>query len=320
MGFFDEKPICFDIRQNFIKFIYGSRENSNIVVEKYGYVNLEDRHLEDGLINLNDETVKIMKNIMPKNNIQTNIAKVNLWHSAVSLRIVKIPYMPEADLELFMDAEIKRLLPQGLEDSVYDYKILEELDDGEKQFYSLMITSFPKKIKERLLNFFQRINLKLTALDVYPNTVGRVYSFNKKENVAIADINGNNLDFLIVNNGKIFMYSNILLDDFAGVGTKGDTEKINFLKDEMVLYEIMKPINSFISSYLNYFSSRRSGKQLDKMYLLGGISELENMDIHLTNRFGIVVERGLPSNIKVPPEADMRHYVGALGLLLRDDE
>jgi Tfp pilus assembly PilM family ATPase len=320
MALLSDKSLCIDIRENVIRFVDGYREGSNIFVDRFGTIVLDEKFVEDGVINKTEETLKIIKNLGPKNDIQTRIVKLNLWHKSLVFRVVKVPFMPKEDLELFLHSEINRILQMGTDELVYDYRILEKIEDDDKSFLNILISSFPKQLKLGIMELFQKANLKVVAMDVYPNTISRLFGGNYTQDIAVAGVNGNNLDFMILSKGNVFMYSNTLLDDFGGFGVEGNEQKIGLLRDEVVLHEVMKPIHSFISSYLSYFSSRKEGKSVDKMYLLGSISELENIDKHLENRFNIPVTIGFPHNFKLHSSHNLTYYMGALGLLLRNEE
>jgi type IV pilus assembly protein PilM len=320
MALLNDKRLCIDIRENVIRYVDGYREGSNIYVDKFGTIVLDELFVEDGVIVKTEETLKIIKNILPKNEIQTKHVRLNIWHKSLVFRLVKVPFMPQEDLELFLHAELNRILQISSDEQAYDYRIIEKIQDGDKSFFNILISSFPKQVKAGILEIFSNTNLKVVAMDVYPNTISRLFGNNETEDIAVVGVNGNSLDFMILSKGMMFMYSNTLLDDFAGFALDGNDQNIGLLRDEVVLHEMMKPIHSFISSYLNYFTSRKEGKSLDKMYLLGSISELENIEKHFENRFNIPVFKGFPNSIKIHSPHNLIYYMGALGLFLRNED
>lgn len=317
MEIFKKPVLCIELRDNTVKFIEGFRDNAAIHVEKYGTVILEDRHLQELLPYPHEETIKVLKNMLVKNKINARVGRVTFWHGSILVRIVKVPMMSEMDLDHYMKVEIKRLLPPGVEDFVYDYKVLEKIEEDTPSI-RVMISAFPRNLRERLEELFIKMNLHVEVLDVYPNNLSRVYGGFSNENIAIADVSGSYLDFLILTKGKTFMYSH---NDLEGLDyfreTIEEVEKPDFTRGHQFL-ELIKPIDSYLGSYFSYFSSRNQGEKIDKLILVGGIADVPNIDMYLKNRFQLEVHKGLPEYITIDSANQFYRYVGPLGLLMRD--
>ena len=159
---------------------------------------LDYRNIKSVSLNLN----KIMnENKVGRKNIITSID----GNSVYSFNFI-LPNMPEHDLKIAVEYELKKLLPFPLSQCVFDYIYIEKIDESGNRM--LNITVFASK-EEDINNFkeiFDRSGIKIKSIEcktvsIYNNI--RYINKNRTGHLLLCDIGGKSIKIVIILNNAV---------------------------------------------------------------------------------------------------------------------
>jgi type IV pilus assembly protein PilM len=320
MGFFNKKRLCLEIRLNKIRYVYGKYNKGSFIIDKIGQVSLNGY----GGIVENEETYKAIQNILEVENIKEKHVYITISNPNIILRNSKLPYMNEKDMRMFLDNEGSKYLPAKTEESIIEYISLDKEYEENKVFLNTTIMSLPIKIKDKIIEDLKKVKLKLKVLDVYPNSILRFFKKTNINDYAVLDLNKRNLEFMIVSAEKIFMYSNVQIEEFSPSHKVEDFINSNGISEEEDFFEGIEKIIEYTKSYLNYFATRHFGKPLERVYIIGEITYIPNIVDYMEAQCGVKTELGMVALInKFSKMKDREYntceYANVLSLLLRGD-
>lgn len=328
------EKLFFDIRGGTIKYIQGKLETRTgcLNIRKYGSVTLPERLTRQGVLFPDEEVIRIVSNLVKKESLSARTAYVNISDPSIILRIVKVPFMSSKDLGSYLEMEISQYLPIDQNASIYDHKILSVVEeDGRKQM-NVMLTAVPQELTRNYHEIFTRSGLRPVVMDVYPNSIARIFEKADMKNIAVMDVNGNQIDFIILKDKELFMYSNASIQN--GFITDDTDESIDSLveRDEMFA-AVMDEVTAYIRTYLNFFSSRHFGKNVDAVYILGDLAQCTGIENDMNARLQLDVRAGIPELFEIHGTKHSDYdsfstdrnsinrrlalYAGNLGLILR---
>ena len=291
--------LCVDIRGKTMKYAQGhyNGNKKRIEIKKYGSIQFSQEHTDNGLLCECEDTVRVISNFIRKERISAKTVYLNISDPSIVLRIVKVPFMSGRDLKDYLNLEISQYLPVDFNTNVFDYKVLETVEEDGKNMLNLLLTSVPRDIILNCTKLFKKAGLDLQAIDVYPNSISRVFCEQKNMDIAIVDINENAIDFVILKKGKLFMYSNILIENGFSLSVR-EEENIDLLVEEDGMFAAaLNEVVNYTRTYMNFFSSKHFGKGVDIVYLLGEVALIKGIGTYFSNMLQIEVGLGLPSQV-----------------------
>lgn len=326
------EKLCVDIRGKVMRFMqaHNNRQMKTIEIKKYGTIVFPDQCLDGTILCENQDTVTAIRNLVKREKITAKNVYINISDPSIVLRIVKVPQMSERDLKDYFDMEISQYLHVNFKTSTYDFKILNHLEEDEKKLMNVMLISVSQELICNYVNMFKMAGLNPKVVDVYPNTIARLFETQAQEDIAILDVNDSNVDFIILEKGKLFMHSSVTLEeslsDFESPLSSTDLHIGVCDSSSGVIDEI----SNYAMTYLNFFSSRHFGKSVDTIYVLGQLALVENIEDYFNIMFQIKVIAGLPQLFNIVPGREihklklkqeickkMSLYSSNLGLALR---
>lgn len=329
---FRKEKLYVDLRGNCFKFIEAHIDEvkKNIVISKFGSIHFPEEYLCDGIIKNSDSAVKILNNFVKKEKIKAKNVLLNISHPSIVLRIVKVPKMSENDLKDYLKLEISQYLPIEIDTNVYDFKIIEAMEEEGTKLLSIMLAAVPKDIILNYTKLFKKTGFSPVAVDVYPNSVSRLFSFNEERNIAVFEVNNSEIDFMIIEKGKLFMYTNVSLENVLSLTAQSNDRVEMILQEDKGFAKILSEITNYLRTYLNFFSSKHFGKNIDCIYILGELAMLKNIEDYFKNILSIDVMVGIPEQYSLKYEKNinfnkdfltinerMSFYASNVGLILR---
>ncbi|MDO8610129.1 MAG: pilus assembly protein PilM, partial [bacterium] len=250
-----------DLRGNCFKFVEAHIDGvkNKIEISKFGCIRFSDEYLSDGIIKNNESTRKIITNFIKKEKIKAKKVYINISHPSIILRIVKVPAMSENDLTDYLKLEISQYLPIDIETNVYDFKTLETVEEEDKKMISIILAALPKDIIQNYTALFKNTKLYPVSVDVYPSSVSKLFGTFEDYNLAIFEVNNNEIDFLIIKNGKLFMYTNVSLENTLNLTVRINEGIDLLMQEDAVFATAMNEITTYLRTYLNFFSSKHFG-------------------------------------------------------------
>lgn len=211
-----------------------------------------------------------LKKLLLENKITSKKVDVILSIDSIVTRQIEIPAMKEKDLKNFINNNIGQYFTVNTGDFYFDYKTYEIVEEEKKKILSVLLVAVPK---EKLYNI--KILLKLNELiankvRIYPECLVSYYRKDKKQSIAVLDVNSDKSSITIINKGKIFVYSTSFIDMSEIDGYSELTDNFTY--------------------FLNFYSSRNFGNKVDNIYVVGEKSEdielvktlSDNIDMDIT--------------------------------------
>ena len=169
------------------------------------------------------------------------------------IRTITLPLMPKNELKEAVQWEIKRQLPYSSDDAVYDY-IANETPDGIVATFA----SAEKKNTQRFIDPLINAGLNVTAVDINPLCLMRVFPLQGSGNIILVDIGAKSMEINILKAGvlrisrsvnigseniKEYLFSQGLIGAEADkIMMNGPLDKIRDMLDQL-LREILRSID-----------------------------------------------------------------------------
>ncbi len=293
--------LCIDIRGRIMKFMQAryDKQYGCIDIKSYGSIEFSQKHTKYGRLCENEETVKTITNFVKKEGMKGKKVYLNISDPSVVLRIVKIPFMSAKSLKSYLNMEIAQYLPIDIAANVYDYKIIDIFEEDGKKMMNLLLTSASKDVILNYISLFKKSGLQPEVIDVYPNSISRIFGAEKDRDIAIVEINENIIDFVIITKGKLFMYSTSTISSDMICRDKLGKNINLVLEEDAAFAGALDEVANFIKTYMTFFSSRNFGKNIDAVYVLGELSLINGIDAFFNEQLQVGIRLGLPEVYKV---------------------
>ena len=128
-----------------------------------------------------------------------------------------------------------------------------------------------------ITNLLNKCFLNPIVFDVYPNSIRRIFESENNIDIAVIDLNFDNMNFCILEKGVPFMYSNITLNNSPNYSQTNTKDLIN-IEDDIEFSTYIDEIIAYLKTYFNFFSSRHFGKSVDIIHIIGRISMINNIE------------------------------------------
>lgn len=201
-----------------------------------------------------DENIKteIQKYIKMYNVSMRNI-DVILNLNGIITRLIELPLLNKKQLGSFIKNNMEEYFTVNLDEYHFDYKIISIIKTEVKKM-SILLVAFPKVKLQGIIKYLQFINVKPKKITVYPDSIAEFFQKNKREDIVIIDGSMSKCNITILENGGVFIFTNVI--------NEGNDEKISSL-------EIIENMEYF----LNFYATRHFGNRLQKVNVVGSLSE-----------------------------------------------
>lgn len=323
--------MCLDIRSQYLRFILStnSRHDDSVTVKKFGTVRFDDEILSP--TNL-DEKIDIIKNLFLKEEIKTKLIKINISTPSMIVRIVKIQFMKDQDLAEHIRTDLSQYIPVDETSFTVDYKVLDYFEENNQKMMNVMLTAVPNSAIDICTKIFRGAGLNPLIIDLYPNTISKLFVHNKNEAIAVVDLNRDCFDFEIIKNGRLFMYSSINLESHLDEVTEA-TDFFQTFGNSENFSSIIEQIIGYINTYLKFYSSRHHGNGVNCVRIIGELSLFKKVEEFFETELHLPIHTGfngldglhfedLDKNSKETRKKFLNRlsiYSCALGLSMRGD-
>ncbi len=169
-------------------------------------------------------------------------------------RIIKVPAMEERDLAGHLEMEAENYLLVDMEEYQYDYRVLKRFEEEGRQYLSVLLAGLPRTLAERWYGVLRSAGLTVEFIDIYPNALSRLFERVKDLDAAVLDVGKNSTHLTIFEKGALFLYTS--LD--GGYNPESGSSLERIFNDAR--------------AYLDFFSSRHHGREVDEVYLVGELA------------------------------------------------
>lgn len=339
-----------DRSAKYVKFVPGKR----VAVDFFGEIEIPKGIVADGEIKNEDALAGILKDKLARRgrSVTASFFAVSLPEEKSFLRVIQLPKVKRDDVGNAVRWEIETNIPLPPEDLVYDYEIIEPLEDH-LDHVDVVVTAFPRAFVDSYLRVLKRAGLHPVALELELQAVARSSLPVLRERSAkiIVDIGRYRTGFVVFSGGTILFTATAPLggktfEDHIAKAFDVSPEKAEMMKKEIGLDKKAHEGNMFLALVpavslvadelrraLEYYQSRHGGGHLhgasasvESILLVGGDAGLRGLDTYLASVLKVPVEYADPfAGIRdrlihaVPPIPlrRARGFATAIGLALR---
>ena len=166
-------------------------------------------------------------------------------------RIIKVPIMPIDDLEKMMELEKGEFLSVNPDDYEIRFKIIDKYDENGQLFWDIAIAGAEKKDLNLIVDELDKFGFRINFVDILPSNYERIFSKVEEKDLIILEDDGDSSRICILKNGKITLYADFPIDN-----------------KEMFISGDYSRLISEVRGYMDYYSSRNFGKNIDALILL----------------------------------------------------
>lgn len=341
---FNSENLAVDIGSSYIKILIGDKRK----VKSCGLIKTPEKSVADDNI-LNAEAIcNSIKGFLNSNNVKPNKVSFAIHGHDIIIRHIEIPIMDDKDLRKSVEWEISQYLPENGTNYFIDYEVVSKTNTQNRKTQHILVVAAPKSKINKYVELSTKLDMKINAIDVASNCLGRVFKLVTKEahggaSTGILDIGYRNSNTVILDDGKLFIEREVpfgiknavmevsrfmsidedeaymyLFNKFSFDNIKPDDEVHNRIQS---LFE--RAMTTF-DKVIQFYTSGKSQKSLDKIYIMGGGATIPGVASYLEEYFGCpvcMVDSSTKSKMKIkfPRSFDLKVYANALGLLLRKE-
>ncbi|MEW6182937.1 MAG: type IV pilus assembly protein PilM [Bacillota bacterium] len=302
---------------------------------------------------LSEPLVSALKKAMQNLAVEGEKVVTAVGGEKVILRHIRMPVMPEKEMETAIRWEAERHIPVPLGELVLRHVTLGEvMTDGARQV-QVLLAAVPLKTAHEYYNLFQQAGLKLAAIDLQAIALWRVFAGSYKippaGTVGIMNIGSVASQFVVLHEGKLELTRSISVggdavtealartcgvdsnvaqrmkeeegDVAAVIGEVAVTGEPGGVQLDLAVREGLGEIVRGIRQSLSWCRTQNRERLVERIILCGGGAKLKGLPAFLTEELELPVDLGLPG-VRVhtanPEEEYEPSLALAVGLALRE--
>ncbi|WP_035571299.1 type IV pilus assembly protein PilM [Halonatronum saccharophilum] len=334
-NFKETSVIGLDIGEDTIKLTEVDTGRGRIVLKGLSIVETPRGGVEDGKLKAPKMVAEILNPVFEENNFSTKQVTTAISGEEVITRAIEIPNIPKEELGEAVKWEASAQIPIPIEELILDYEILGRGEDGS---YNILIIAVKKKLIDNYLKLFELLKLQGVAIEIEPiaiaRTVGKLY---ETDTIGVIDMGTKTTDISILHKDQLLFTRTVGIGGIDITHDVADSfelrlEEAEEYKKENNLFEegftslVLRSLTTDIYRSLDYFQVKNKGVDIKKIILTGGGSKLLGLDKHLSNEFGVNVEKldlsnRLTSNLRSEEDLlQLAPFLGvSIGLALREE-
>ncbi|OGH58869.1 MAG: hypothetical protein A2725_03925 [Candidatus Magasanikbacteria bacterium RIFCSPHIGHO2_01_FULL_33_34] len=258
-----------------------------------------------------DEYAKLLRYAVDKAKITAKKVTASLPVSHIFHAIVNLPLVNEKELAFHVEAKVKKMLPQPIEEMQVVHQVIPQENKDSKSIKTL-VTAAPKQIVKFYTDIFQKAGLQLTELETEAFALERSLVGIDKATVMVVDIGAERTNFFIMDQGfpithrsvqiggdvlGAILQQNLGLDDEEVSAIKTDVSKLSFDRlPEGMFTRLVEPIIKEIQYSFELFlhQTGNENKKPEKIILTGGAATFPLFVEAISREFSMKVFVGDP--------------------------
>ncbi len=299
-----------------------------------------------------DALVPAIRQLLQETGIRSTRVATALGGQAVTIRELRVPDMPAADLEQAVTFEAERYVPPGSSEVSCHYRVLGRIpEDGQIE---ILLVATGKELIDRQIAPLSIAGLTSEMMEVAPFSMVRAVSPRNGmgDNATVyVDLGAESSDILILHRERSRLARNIAIGGNALTHAIAEAMNVDLataqtLKEEraemllggeqlhdMTLQRLHRAILPVVTRLctelrrsLDFYLARLRGQAISQIILTGGTAKLKNLAPFLSGELGLPVEIGNPFSLceaDYPPEylTDVAPMMAvAVGLALEGGE
>ncbi len=276
-------------------------------------------NIEDGKIINKEKVAQIIREAVrlagPKK-INTRKIVCSLPESNIFLRVINIPKIEKSEADQAIKWEMEANIPLPIEEVYLDWQFLENDPENSKNKQNVLTVAVSKKVVDDFMETLELSGLEVYDLEIESIASARslVSSTEKRENISlIADIGGKRTSFIMVE-GNIPCFTSSIPFSSENINdaiskrmniNEKEAEEVkiafgieNFDKDNPIFNSIkylLENLATEIEKTMDFYvGMSKTPKEIKKIILCGGGSNLKGLVAYLSQRIGKEVVLGNP--------------------------
>ena len=289
-----------DIGSYSIKWLEGYRKNNSFKILSYFEMPLPFHSIVDGHIRDFAAVARGFKNIFKNTSYRSNVS-IAIQGSSTTLKKITVPFFKKEELPWCLTWEAQQYLPWDTDDVVLDYASLNETQ--------IICAASLKKTVKTYTQFLEDLNLNLDRIEIAPLSLEKVWKLNYPDDVqktvAIFSFGAQQSGLTLFQNQNFYGFYPLFIRGEELTQTIQKKIKLNFSEAEHLKLgslkeapgEMRESIEHFLSTLayesknaLKYFISQDPTLSVDKIYLTGGVSQMDQLAHTLGEFLGAHVE------------------------------
>lgn len=302
--------------------------------------------VDHGIIKKKEDFIEIFKEAYE--NVQGffwgNDIKLTIPEEKIFTRVIEVSLKEKNEkIEDLIKWETESSMPIAISEIYYDWQIIEK----NQQTFKVLVMATEKKTIDNYLEVFDKLGFKSVAIEPESLSMARsLIEFNTKGYFLIADLGDNSSNFIICRDGVPIFTSSIsisgktmtdlVVKEFGFSFEKAERYKMKIgledystknKKNKLVFNSILTSLANEIQKMSDFLDHSLfpgdDKKEIEKIILCGGGSNLKGLNSYLTVKFKKTVIQSNPwinfnFNNKIPPisKQDSQSFAPVIGLTL----
>ncbi len=300
--FFAERKLHLEINDRYMRVLAAKLLSKTIEADKFGTIVFDQ---PSDSLNF-AQKANLLDDLLMDKEIKAGKVNICLSYSGIIARSIQVPKMRLQDLEAHMELEMNEYIPVSPEDYQFDFRVIEEFVEEERDYYNIMVAAVPSRCINEAVNIVEALELNIQTIDIFPNVMWRLMSDSEKD-IGVVDAGTDGMRLMLCKGKNLVLYADNPepYEDYSNEDFARLTEEIR--------------------GYLNFFSARHFGKSVDLLYLTGDLSLQPESPEILERNLNIRVEKSFQKKRlwghKIMP-LDFTSYAsvfaGNIGLILKE--
>jgi len=258
-----------------------------------------------------DQYADILKTLLKKARVTTNLATASLPVSHIFHTIVTLPKVEkESDINIYINAELKKVLSRSIEDMQVVHQIIPS--KKEDKYMHVLVTAAPKTLVAFYSGIFEKAGLELKELETEAFAIERSLVGKNTATMMVVDVGAERTNFFIIDEGLPMTHRSIqvggqrineILMHEMGISTelvdhiKADITELDWKKRNMDMFApFLDPIVKEIQYSFDLFFGQtgNKGKKPEKIVITGGSAVFPPLQLRLEKEFDMRVFVGDP--------------------------
>ncbi len=323
-------------------------KKGSLFISSFASKDIPEGFIKDGEIKRKDELAALIKEAFNEpvgEPMKSRNIVCNLPEEKVFIRIIKLPFMKQEELEKAVRWETEAHIPLKIDEVYLDWDVIQSIKKDGADFYEIMIAAVPRVLVDSYISLLQKSGLTPVALE--PESIAVVRALlDSNESAIVVDIGSTGTNLVIFSGASVRFTSHISISDQmflkaliekldkdkdgaeklkikTGIGKEKKVDKIlKPIADELVLQ-----IKEYISFYHEHADS--TSNEITQVVLCGdgarllGLPEFLSQELSLPVILGDSVKKVSLSNKLEKFKTKLSYCPDctvALGLALRDFE
>ncbi|MGI6124455.1 MAG: type IV pilus biogenesis protein PilM [Acetivibrionales bacterium] len=261
------------------------------VVVAWGKVKLPEGVVKEGRI-VNAQLFNVsLERLFLENGFKGRDIYLGVNNQDIIVRFASFPKVPEDKIRNMIHFQAQEHMPVSIEELVMDYVVVSEKKTDEGEFINVVLVGARKKMLNDYIDAFSLSNTNIKEIDATMLALGRAALIDSNDGTfVLAGFNNDIGNILIFSNGILAMARSVNINQPPEWIESNDEKVQSNEKDSNIYADILfGEIKSSVAYY-----KMQSGKDIEKIYVLGCVAKQDEVASRLKETTGLAVSVPMP--------------------------